>query len=151
MPLLAERASTQVVPSVKVEGDDLLQEVEVKDPVQPVAQVETDLQLVMTRDPVGSTENWRGSPQNGRCQAAPKWSPSSPQVVEDGGPSKVCRELERIRDLLRRDAKRQQQVTPPEAGTALASSSIMTIIMHKQGPTGRVFSMSGRVSKKNVG
>ena len=82
MPLLAERASTQVAVSVKVEGDDLLQEVEVKDPVQPVAQVETDLQLVMTPDPVRSTENWRGSPQNGRCQAAPKWSPSSPQVVK---------------------------------------------------------------------
>ena len=30
MPLRTERASTQVVPSVKVEGDDLLQEVEVK-------------------------------------------------------------------------------------------------------------------------
>ena len=72
MPLLAERASTQVVPSVKVEGDDLLQEVEVKDHVQPVAQVETDLQLVMMRDPVRSTENQKGSPQNGRCQAAPK-------------------------------------------------------------------------------
>ena len=37
MPLLAERASTQVVPSVKVEGDDLLQEVEFKDPVQCTA------------------------------------------------------------------------------------------------------------------
>ena len=64
MPLLAERASTQVVPSVKVEGDDLLQEVEVKNPVQPVAQVEADLQLVMTRDLVRSIENQKGSPQN---------------------------------------------------------------------------------------
>ena len=64
MPLLAERASTQVAVSVKVEGDDLLQEVEVKDPVQPVAQVEVDLQLVMMRDPVRSTENQKGSPQN---------------------------------------------------------------------------------------
>ena len=90
MPLLADRVSTQVVPSVKVEGDDLLQEVEVKNPVQPVAQVEADLQLVMTRDLVRSIENQKGSPQNGRCQAVPRWCPSSPQVVEDGGPSKVC-------------------------------------------------------------
>ena len=49
MPLRTERASTQVAVSVKVE-------VEVKDPVQPVAQVEADLQLVMMRDPVRSTE-----------------------------------------------------------------------------------------------
>ena len=79
MPLLAERASTQVVPSVKVEGDDLLQEVEVKDPVQPVAQVEADLQLVMRRDPVRSTENQKGSPQNRGGDA--KLSPGGAQVV----------------------------------------------------------------------
>ena len=79
MPLLAERASTQVAVSVKVEGDDLLQEVEVKDPVQPVAQVEADLQLVMRRDPVRSTDNWRGSPQNWGGDA--KLSPGGPQVV----------------------------------------------------------------------
>ena len=75
MPIFLHRHLTAKYPIL--EGDDLLQEVEVKDPVQPVAQVEADLQLVMTRDSVRSTENWRGSPQNGRCQAAP----SGPQVV----------------------------------------------------------------------